>query len=325
MEMNRGRAHGTAPGLVRRIAVALTITVVGLGPAACGAGAPAKGGAGNPPATPGNAAARSAVPGVEGGSAAAGNSDGGTDPILGLDLGTSDVLVAWKVDHPGFLEANGWDTTTWRARLGVDGRIVSIEEAELRDGAEKTMRSYSIVSEPEGLAIRHATSGGEPAGFRRLARAPDSSLVLTGGDGPTLYRRGASGALDKEWSLGKTKVTERWDPAGTGSSTIRWDGKPNSSGGFGSAGSSPFYVERRAEDSEGMDELGWTASPGTGKCYSIAAAEPIALFRALGLERAIAGRALLENLAIIEAVLGLDRRMTPLLARLSFEAAARGE
>jgi hypothetical protein len=247
------------------------------------------------------------------------------DELVPLKRGSDAALLAWREDHPGFLETQGYETMVWRLRRGSDGLIRSATAFELRGGTEYPVTAFQI-RELEGTWLSiHETRDGIDSELARLSRTPEGSVDVTYGATRLTYARSRDGSIVSNLSRGDYTRREEW-AAGTGTSRRVERGLDAAAGAFVDTLAGQVWSERSVEDSQGIGELVWDLQP-SGEAFKavISSVEPIATYLDDGLSSLIQGRELLINLAITERLLGEGRRISPRLALLSFAAARRGE
>ncbi|MGB4572337.1 MAG: hypothetical protein WBH97_05900 [Rectinemataceae bacterium] len=253
-------------------------------------------------------------------------SSGGPHPegriiVPAVTRGKEEILLVYKHTEHGYLESNGFDTLVFRFSSLPGGWLTgAIVSGRMLDGERDLAAFHFSRAADEIYVTEDSYYDEEPASADpSVTIVPDGSgLVIKGRDFSRTLSLPGDGSLNVVSASGT--VTERWvgmrDAPDSGS-TISRSGEVTAKGIFSfPAASQAKYVERKTGDTEGAEDLTcsmWFDKEGSWR-FRIEAVEPVCEGYASGLAEALSGGKALENLALIEAVLGMDASIRPVLA-----------
>jgi len=206
----------------------------------------------------------------------------------------------------------------WEFRFAdAGGAIRGITEYEIVGGGSRPAATYGMLR-GEGLVVlsRRDLGGASLAQPFATVRRVGEGYEVTAAVYRSTYRRLANGGLGIRREVYGSTRGEEYLPGG--SATLTEGGATDRRGFFDPAPTEAArtWVERKPEDPQGvLDRMYWYEKiEDDSVALAIGEVEPVASLRVEGLASLTSGPEGLENLAIADTVLGLDRRMTPVLA-----------
>ena len=245
--------------------------------------------------------------------------------IPAIEKKPSSCVVAYRVDGHRFLESEGWNTEVYRFSTWPNGYMGGATVSRRGLYGEREVSWYSTAPLGSETLVTGAALneyGGKSDDEARFTyRVDGESVEVSGGGGLARYTRAADGSLKIEKDPGGYSIEEEW--SADGSSRILRNGELIASGRVVVEGPGRYrYLQRRVTDPEGHDELEYDIwEKGDRLDLSVGSVEPLATMYIEGLFALLSGGRTLENLAFVDRVLGLDRRLSPILAIASARAA----
>jgi hypothetical protein len=206
----------------------------------------------------------------------------------------------------------------WEFRFAdAGGAIKGVTEYEIVGGGSRPAATYGMLR-GEGLVVlsRRDLGGASLAQPFATVRRVEGGYEVTAAVYRSTYRRLPGGGLGIRREVYGSTRGEDYLPGG--SATLTEGGATERRGFFDPAPTEAArtWVERKPEDPRGiLDRMYWYEKiEDDSVALAIGDVEPVASLRVEGLAALTSGPEGLENLAIADTVLGLDRRMTPVLA-----------
>jgi len=235
--------------------------------------------------------------------------------IPAVELAGADFLVAYRHGHHAYVATNGYDTDVirfWDQR--PDGALRDARIARrMMDGEY----DVDIIGIARASGEARIVSDRSTLGWSECVLSfAGGTLVAKGKDFSFSYSASAGKGLRIERRFGERVYVEEWGR--DGSSAISDSAGGGSKGCFEGPWPRPDrYVERPDSDPSGESDTVYSFFDVEGGIkFRAESAEPLGECLVAGLGRSRPEGISLEDLALMDLVLGLDRRITPLLARL---------
>ena len=233
--------------------------------------------------------------------------------IPAIRLGKDDFLVAYKHGHHAYLSTRGYDTEVFRFRLNLSGTIRQGSAAKLLQDGETLVDAFDFLHTNDTVALRSSFAAGggsdcdiRPEGGALVARGKGFSVSYSAPEPGRLRieRRNGERIRVEEWSRSGSVLSDTMDAGAKGRFEGDWP-RPRR------------YLERPEEDPSGASDLECSFFDLEGSVkFRADAVEPLGEGLVMNFAAAFPQGPSLEALAILELVLGEERRITPLLARL---------
>lgn len=233
-----------------------------------------------------------------------------------LKKGTEGVLIAYRHTGIGFVDANGYDTLIFRFLTLPGGWLSGCVVSERRLEGEKEVGRYSFSyagneimvsgqtgNEPASSPVPFATSPGKV-----IVGKPASQVILLD-NADTLTFQAPSGDYSESFMAGTANAEKKI--------LVTRGGAVESEGKFENPEKGKIVaVLRDKKDTTGAEEVTTTLYVDEKGDYRFRTegVEPINEVYAAGLQEMLSGEHALENLALIDYVLGKGRNIRPVLA-----------
>lgn len=234
-----------------------------------------------------------------------------------IERGKEGILIAYRHTGFGFVDANGFDTLIYRFQALPGGWLEGAIVSERRLGGDKEIRRYGFSYAGDEVIVTESSEGST----KEIARMKTSKDVQEiHGTAERIVSRGSEGSLIVR-SLSGDYSEEYMMPAGgkEKKSLISRSGAVEVEGSYAFPGKGmAVYRERRAGDSKGAEDLQlslWIDDKGDDR-FRTESVVPLNEVYASGLKESLGGDQGLQNLALVDLLLGKTRNIRPVLAYL---------
>lgn len=234
-----------------------------------------------------------------------------------IERGKEGILIAYRHTGFGFVEANGFDTLIYRFQALPGGWLEGAIVYERKLGGEKEIRRYGFSYAGDEVIVTESSEGITKE-IARIKTSKDAQEIH--GTAERIVSRGSGGSLVVR-SLSGDYVEEYMMPAGgkEKKSLISRSGAVEVEGNYVFPGKGMVvYGERRTGDSKGAEDLQlslWIDDRSDDR-FRTESVVPINEVYASGLKESLGGDRGLQNLALVDLVLGKTRNIRPVLAYL---------
>jgi len=232
-----------------------------------------------------------------------------------VEKGSQGILVVYRHTGFGFIDAKGFDTLVYRFQALPGGWLEGAIVYERRLEGEKEILRYDFNYAGDEVIVTESSEGAtkEIARMKTVNGAQEihgmAERIISRGSGGSLVVGSPSGGYVEEYMM---------PVEGRGrESHISRAGTIEDKGSYGFLGKGRVvYTERSVKDTSGAEELQlsmWIDGKGDYR-FRTEGVVPINEVYASGLKESLGGDNGLQNLALIDLVLGKTRNIRPVLA-----------
>ncbi len=223
------------------------------------------------------------------------------------------VFIVYRHGGSGFMRSNGFDTLVYGFNGTSSGTLTEAIVSERKLEGLTVSRVFSFVRAGEEIFISISSEG--MSAEYAVARTVPTGVEVRGDGWTRSYAKSPKGVVSVQTEAVGQTVTEEWKSTGKESFKVTEGGVVTASGGYSLPEKGKIaYTEHCKDDTSALPDMTTSLWVDKDEARSrTEGAELVCEVYAAGLGTALTNDCALENLALIDTVLGREQRILPIL------------